>query len=432
MARLMRMPEVAAGGTEAVLHEWSVAERGEFAAQDVLATVETDKAVVDVEAEQPGVVVKLLVGAGTSVEVGAPIAILADPDETVGDIGDVLAALGVSDADTAPPDPEGAPDQPASPEVPAPLAEATVAAAGLAPTPAGNGSAHPPDGRVFASPIARRLAKERGLGLTDLVGTGPGGRIVRRDVEAARQTPVAAPVPAAVPVPAGAAAAAGFTDVPHTPMRRAIARRLSESKQTIPHFTVRATLRVDELLRLRAGLAAVGTPVSVTDLLLKAAARAHVAVPRMNAIWTPDATRRFSSVDVAVAVATETGLLTPVVRGVEGIPVAALATTVRELAARAREGRLRQEELEGGSLTVTNLGMHGTEEFAAIINPPQSAILAVGAARKEPVVVDDALAVATVVRVTLSADHRVIDGTLAAEWMTAFVEAVEEPLRLLV
>ncbi len=436
MAHLMRMPEVAAGGTEAVLHEWSVAENAEFAAQDVLATVETDKAVVDVEAEQPGVVVKLLVGAGTSVEVGSPIAVLADPGETVGDVGVVLAALGVSDAATAPPDPEGAPDQPASPEVPARLAGATVAAAGLgpaglAPAPAGNGSPRHPDGRVFASPLARRLAKEQGLDLAEFVGTGPGGRIVRRDVEAARQARGVTAAPAAAPLPA-ATAAAGFTDVPHTPMRRAIARRLTESKQTIPHFTVRATIRVDELLRLRAGLAAVGTKVSVTDLLLKAAAQAHVAVPGMNAIWTPDATRRFSSVDVAVAVATETGLLTPVVRGVERIPVAELAGTVRDLAVRAREGRLRQDELDGGSLTVTNLGMHGTEEFSAIINPPHSAILAVGAARKEPVVVGDAVAVATVVRVTLSADHRVADGALAAAWMAAFVVAVEEPLRLLV
>jgi pyruvate dehydrogenase E2 component (dihydrolipoamide acetyltransferase) len=215
-------------------------------------------------------------------------------------------------------------------------------------------------------------------------------------------------------------------------MRRAIARRLTESKQTIPHFTVRATLRVDELLGLRTRLAAIGTKVSVTDLLLTAVARAHTAVPRMNAIWTPEATRTFSGVDLAVAVATGSGLVTPVVRGVDRLPLAELAATVADLVARAREGRLRQEELEGGTLTVTNLGMYGTEEFAAIINPPQSAILAVGAARQEPVVTDGALAVATVVHVTLSADHRVIDGALAAEWMTAFVAAVEEPLRLLV
>jgi pyruvate dehydrogenase E2 component (dihydrolipoamide acetyltransferase) len=421
VARLMRMPEVAAGGTSAVLHEWGVAEQAEFGAQDVLATVETDKAVVDVEAEQAGVVLKLLVGPGTTVEVGAPIAVLGDPGEAVADVDGVLLALGVSAAASVAPDPEGAPDQPASPTVPASLVGATVRATVV--PPAGNHDGH---GRVFASPLARRLARDAGLSLAGITGTGPSGRIVRRDVEAARQVP-AVPTPRhAEPEPAP------FTDVPHTPMRRAIARRLTESKQAVPHFTVRATLRVDELLRLRAGLADVGMKVSVTDLLVKAAARAHVAVPRMNAIWTPEATRIFSTVDVAVAVATETGLLTPVVRGGEVLPVGVIAGTVRDLVARARAGTLRQEELEGGALTITNLGMYGTEEFAAIINPPQSAILAVGAARQEPVVVDGALAVATVVHVTLSADHRVIDGALAARWMAALAESVEQPLRLLV
>jgi pyruvate dehydrogenase E2 component (dihydrolipoamide acetyltransferase) len=415
----MRMPEVAAGGNSAVLHEWSVAERTEFAPDDVLATVETDKAVVDVEADQPGVVVKLLVPSGATVEVGAPIAVLADPGETVGDVDALLAQLGVA-AEAAPPDPEGAPDQPLSPPVPAALAPETVAASGLtAVPPAGNGH-----GRIFASPIARRLAREAHLPLEGITGTGPGGRIVRRDVEAAVRRPE--------PVVAAPAADVGFTDVPHTPMRRAIARRLTESKQTVPHFTLRATIRVDRLLKLRAELAAIGTKVTVTDLLLKAAARAHTVVPRMNAIWTPDATRQFSSVDVAVAVSTGTGLLTPVVRGVDRAPVGALAGTVRDLVDRARAGRLRQEELEGGSLTLTNLGMYGTEEFAAIINPPQSAILAVGAARQEAVVVDGQLAVGTVLRATVSADHRVIDGALAAEWMAAFTAAVEQPLQLLV
>jgi pyruvate dehydrogenase E2 component (dihydrolipoamide acetyltransferase) len=422
----MRMPEVAANSTVAVLHEWSVAEQAEFSAQDVLATVETDKAVVDVEAEAAGVVLKLLVAPGTTVEVGAPIAVLGEPGDVTGDLDAVLRALGVADAASVPPDPEGAPDAPLSPDAPPALIPATVAATGMNPsagTAGGNGH-----GRIFASPLARRLARDAGVTLGGITGTGPGGRIVRRDIEAARRRP-AAPTEAA---PAPPAAPGTWTEVPHTPMRRAIARRLTESKQNIPHFTVRATLRVDELFRLRSGLAAVGTKVSVTDLLLKAAARAHTAVPRMNAVWTPDATRQFTSVDVSVAVATETGLLTPVVRGVEQLPMAAIATTVRDLAARAREGRLRQDELEGGSLTFTNLGMFGTEEFAAIINPPQAAILAVGAARQEPVVVDGALAVATVLRVTLSADHRVIDGALAAEWMAAFVVSVEEPLRLLV
>jgi pyruvate dehydrogenase E2 component (dihydrolipoamide acetyltransferase) len=429
------MPEVAAGGTEAVLHEWSVTEQSEFGPDDVLATVETDKAVVDVEAGQAGVVVRLLVAPGTSVEVGAPIAVLADPGEQVDDVASVLAALGLADVARQAPDPEGAPDQPASPELPAALVAETVAAAGLTPeVRAGNGN-----GRLFASPLARRLARERGLELGQLVGTGPGGRIVRRDVVAVPKAevvpqPVAAAPPSRVAAAADADADAGtaYTDVPHTPMRRAIARRLTESKQTIPHFTVRASVRADALLDLRAQLADVGTRVSVNDLLAKAVGRAHVAVPRMNAIWTPDATRTFSSVDVSVAVSTPTGLVTPVLRGVERTPISLLAATSADLVERARAGRLRQEELEGGALTVSNLGMFGTEEFSAIINPPQSAILAVGAARREPVVDDQGqLAVASVLRVTLSADHRVIDGALAAEWMQSLVAALERPVQLL-
>jgi pyruvate dehydrogenase E2 component (dihydrolipoamide acetyltransferase) len=433
MARLMRMPEVAANSTEAVLHEWSVAEDAAFTAEDVLATVETDKAVVDVEAEQPGVVLKLLVAAGTAVQVGAPIAVLADPGETVDDLGALLTRLGVGEMPASPPDPEGgrqeSPPTPAIPDALLPAAEAQGGPEGVVEGAARDGNGH---GRIFVSPLARRLAREAGLSLADIPGTGPGGRIIRRDVMAAAAPVAAAPVVAAASPVTDGAAVAGYTDVPHTMMRRAIARRLTESKQTIPHFSVRATLRVDELLRLRSALADVGTRVSVTDLLVTAAARAHVAVPRRNAIWTPDSTRVFSSVDVAVAVATDTGLVTPVVRGVERTPVATVAATVADLVARARDGRLRQDELEGGSLTLTNLGMYGTEEFAAIINPPQSAILAVGAARPEPVVVDGELAVATVLRVTLSADHRVIDGALAAEWMAAFLASVEEPLRLLV
>jgi pyruvate dehydrogenase E2 component (dihydrolipoamide acetyltransferase) len=441
MARLMRMPEVAAGGTEAVLQDWQLAENASFGADDVIATVETEKAVVDVEAEQPGVVLKLLVAPGTSVEVGAPIAVLADPGEQVGDLGAVLASLGVGELPASPPDPEGGKQEaPPTPEVPTALAATASEPAGLAPAaPAassGNGhhgSPRPP--RIFASPLARRLAKERGLELAQLVGSGPGGRVVRKDVEAAAVSAAAAPAADRLPRDKAEPPShdtAEFTDVPHSMMRRAIARRLTESKQTIPHFQVSATLRADELLGLRAGLKDAGTTVSVTDLLVKAAAVAHVAVPRMNAIWTPDTTRQFSSVDVSVAVATESGLLTPVVRGVDRTTVSAISATVRDLVARAREGRLKQDELEGGTVTITNLGMYGTESFSAIINPPQSAILAVGAARQEPVVVDGALAVGTVIRVTLSADHRVIDGALAAEWMAAFVVAVEQPLRLLV
>jgi pyruvate dehydrogenase E2 component (dihydrolipoamide acetyltransferase) len=215
-------------------------------------------------------------------------------------------------------------------------------------------------------------------------------------------------------------------------MRRAVAARLTESKATAPHFYLRGSARVDALLRLRADLNdGAAQKVSVNDLLVKAVAKAHQAVPEMNVVWTGEAIRSFTSVDVAVAVATDNGLVTPVVRGVDGLPVSALASVTRDFAARAREGRLQQAELEGGSITVSNLGMYGVEEFAAIINPPQAAILAVGAARQEPVVTDGRLEAATVLRMTLSVDHRPVDGAIAARWMAALVDLLERPVRIL-
>ena len=360
MAKLLRMPEVAANVTEAVLQEWAAGTT--FAARDVLATVETDKAVVDVEADEAGVVLERLVPAGESVRVGAPIAVLGEPGEQVDDLAALLAQLGVG----GPPVPQ----------------------------------------RTFASPLARRLAKEANLPIDEISGTGPGGRIVRRDVEAAIAT---------------------HTEVPHSRMRQAIATRLSDSARTVPHFYLRATIRVDKLLKLRKRL----NGISVTDLMVKAAALAHVQVPEMNVIWTPEAVQTFSSVDISVAVATDRGLVTPVVTGVETRSVSSLASATRDLVERARAGRLRQQELEGGTLTVTNLGMYGTEEFAAIINPPQAAILAIGAAREEPVVRKGRLTTGTVVRCTLSVDHRPVDGVTAARWLAAFVDAVEHPIRIL-
>jgi pyruvate dehydrogenase E2 component (dihydrolipoamide acetyltransferase) len=215
-------------------------------------------------------------------------------------------------------------------------------------------------------------------------------------------------------------------------MRRAIASRLTYSNQSVPHFSLRATVRVDDLLAVRAQLNEPGEPpISLNDLVVKAVARAHVLVPEMNVVWGEDAVRTFRCVDVAVAVATDRGLLTPVLRGVENLSVSAVAAQLRELVDRARSGRLRQEELEGGAISVTNLGMYGTEEFAAIINPPQSAILAVGAARQEPVVEDGLLAVGTVMRVTLSVDHRPVDGALAARWLQTLVTLLEKPARIL-
>lgn len=426
MAKLLRMPEVAANAAEAVLQEWAVAEDTPFAATDPLATIETEKAVVDVEAETDGVILKALVPAGAQVAVGAPIAVLGEPGEQVEDLAALLAQLGVSsDGPVLTAERREVPDREHDTADAAPAHRAA------------NGNAA---GRIFASPLARRLAREAGLTVEDIVGTGPGGRIIRRDVEAAvAGTPEPASTtkaasssrPAAV-VGSGTGTTSPYTDISHSRIRRAIARRLTESQQTTPHFYVRGTVRVDRLLKLREELNRVATvKISVNDLVVKGVARAHTLVPEMNVIWTPDAVRSFSSVDVSVAVATERGLVTPVLRAVEAMSISAVAAGLRDLAERARAGRLRQDELEGGSISVTNLGMFGTEEFAAIINPPQSAILAVGAAKAEPIVRKGKLKAGTVIRVTLSVDHRPVDGAVAARWMRAFVSVLEHPVQIL-
>ncbi len=297
-----------------------------------------------------------------------------------------------------------------------------------------------PRGRVFSSPLARKLAREAGLPFTDLVGTGPGGRIVRRDVQKKAQAERAARVPAegAVVVPRkdeepekrGRIPAAGFLEVPHHRLRRAVAARLTESQQ-VPHFTVRGRARVDKLLRLRRELNRTGTErISVTDLLVTAAARAHVAVPDLNVIWQPDVVRQFTGVDLAVAVATERGLVTPVLRGIERMTVSAVAVATADLLARARSGRLRQDELEGGTLTVSNLA--GTASRSSL---PSSTAAgshpAVGAARPETVVRKGKPVVATVMAVTLTVDHRPVDGVVAARWMAAYLSLLEHPVRIL-
>jgi pyruvate dehydrogenase E2 component (dihydrolipoamide acetyltransferase) len=302
-----------------------------------------------------------------------------------------------------------------------------------------------------------------------MTGTGPNGRIVRRDVERVLADRVASPAEPhagqqppgqgpADPRPAGPAgqgsagqaaeptavvaaertpvrrsAAAAPLSIPHSPVRRAVARRLTESKQTIPHFYLKATCTIGPLLSLREELNAVSSErISVNDLVVKAVARAHVLVPQMNVVWTDDALLQFDTVDVAVAIASERGLVTPVLRSVDSMSVGTVAAAVKNYVRQAADGRLRQRDLEGGSISVTNLGMFGVEEFAAIINPPQAAILAVGTGRAEPVVVDGAVEVATRMTVVLSVDHRAVDGALAARWMQAFRRVVEQPFQLLV
>ncbi|HZY01525.1 MAG TPA: dihydrolipoamide acetyltransferase family protein [Dermatophilaceae bacterium] len=424
MARLLRMPEVAANAVEAVLSEWPIPENTPFRSADSIATVETEKAVVEVTADADGVILKTLVPAGAMVEVGAPIALLGEPGEHVEDVGTLLLELGVG-SDVAP-----ATDAPST-------ATPAVAPSTVAPS-APDGVADETGVRIFSSPLARRLAKEAGLSIADIRGTGPGGRIVRRDVE---QATVSASVATSAVT---SAVAAAYEDIPHTRMRRAIAARLTESTRDAPHFFLQGTARVDKLLKLRARLNGSGdgsgndsgngsgaVSVSVNDLVVTAAARAHVMVPAMNVIWTPDAVRSFSAVDISVAVATELGLVTPVLRNVDQMTLSAVAAAGNDLVRRARSGQLQQEELEGGTLTVTNLGMFGTEGFAAIINPPQSAILAVGAALEKPVVSKGRLRVGTVMSFTLSVDHRPIDGATAAQWMGTFISLLEEPVRIL-
>lgn len=418
MPTLLRMPAIAAGAETAVLSEWQVQEGVPFKELDAIATVETDKAMVDMEAEEAGVILRFLVGSGEQVEVGAAIALRGTPGEAVDDIDAALRALGFQ---PGPPASNGFQPSPVSSDVPT--------------------TVPPTQGdRVFATPLVRRLARDADLDLGAVSGTGPNGRIVRRDIQALLTRPS---VPAAATIEAEERPPAalergdgGFEEVPHTRIRAAIAARLTESKRDTPHFYLRGTCRVDKLLKMRAELNAAaenadGTKVSVNDLIIKAAARAHTIIPAMNVVWTTEAVRRFDAVDIAVAVATPRGLLTPVVRDAARRSLSALSADVRELAERARLGKLTQREIEGGSFCISNLGMYGTEEFSAIINPPQSAILAVGAALREPVVQDGELAIATVMRVTLSADHRPIDGSIAAEWMRTFVGIVENPLQIL-
>lgn len=407
MPTVVRMPEVLANAGEAVIQTWLVSVGQEIAVGDPLAEIETEKAVVEYVSEVEGIVGRLIAEAGSTIAVGEPIAVVFAPGETDADID---AAVHNGAAVSPTPEPE-------------------LAAVGVAePAAAGNGR------RLFATPLVRKLARERGIELESVKGTGPGGRIVRRDLDRLPVAePAAAPQPLRTPAATAESSTTGFTDIPLTPMRKAIARRLTESKTTVPHFYLSADCRVDDLLELRRNVnAAAAVKVSFNDFILKAVAGALIEVPDANAIWNGDSIRRYDGADIAVAVAVDGGLLTPVLRGVDTAPLSTIATRTADLAQRARDGRIQQHELEGGSFSVSNLGMFGVAEFSAILNPPQSGILAVGGAIQRPVVDDGELKVGTVMTVTLSADHRVIDGAVAAAWMAAFVRRVENPLTILI
>ena len=429
MPELLRMPEVAAGASSAVLSQWPTGVGASFSTGDVIAIIETDKAVVDVEAESDGILVHLIATEGQEVIIGDPIALIAAPGEDVGDVDAALASLGVDSNSNskAASDPTSAP-VPESPATDSAPLSAVPAAVPAAETPS---EAALPTGRLFVSPIARRLAKETGVALTGMAGTGPNGRIRRRDVEAAISgAPSATP---ASPAPSiSSAPASDFVDIPHSRLRRAIANRLVESKTTAPHFYLRGSAQVDRLMALRAEINdGEDVRVSVNDLVIKAVAAAMVRVPAMNVIWTTDAIRQFHTVDVAVAIATESGLVTPVLRNVQEMSTRHIAATTKDYAERARAGGLKHAELEGGSTSVTNLGMFGTEDFDAIINPPHASILAVGAAKEQPIVADGHVTVGSMMKVSLSVDHRPVDGATAAEWMRELIRLLEQPAKML-
>ena len=449
MAELVRMPEVLAGATEAAIEKWLVAKGDSVAIGQTLAEIETDKATVELNAESAGTVGQLLAAEGTSVAVGDVILALLSAGESEEAVAAALAAVGIGSA--SPESDNAAPAQAAASASAAATVPASVPSAVPSTVPPTSPSANEPsvggeisssqNSRLFASPIVRKLASQNGVSLSGMTGTGPGGRIVRRDLERhleAAPTATSAvnvvPSPAGAPTPAASAESAHYEDVPLGRMRSAIARRLTESKSTVPHFYLVADCRADALLELRKGVNnSAARKVSVNDFIIKAAAGAFAEVPAANAIWNGDSIRHFTSVDISVAVAIEGGLVTPVLRGVEALTLTQVSAAVADLADRGRSGGLKQHELEGGSFAVSNLGMYGTTEFSAILNPPQSGILAVGAARAMPVVDDNGeLAVGTVMTVTLSADHRVLDGALAAEWLAAFQRRIEHPLSILV
>jgi pyruvate dehydrogenase E2 component (dihydrolipoamide acetyltransferase) len=411
MASVVRMPSVLAGAAEAAIASWLVAPGDSVAVGQPLAEIETEKALVEYAAEEAGVVGRLVLAAGEVGEIGDPIAVLINDGETDADID---AALGTQ--------------EPAAPAAePAPAVAASAA----------NGhheASAVPRSRIFASPLVRKIAGEKGVDLAAIAGTGPNGRIVRRDLEqflAAQPGPrVSEPGP---PASEPGFPASGDRLIPHTPMRRAIARRLTESKATTPHFYMTAECVVDELLKLREQINKTApVKISVNDFVIIAAAAAFGDVPEANVTWGDEGLLAHGRVDLSIAVATDGGLVTPVLRGVEDKRLSDIARQAADLAQRARDRRLQQHELEGGVFSISNLGMYGTLEFSAIINPPQSGILAVGAAKPQPVVTDGAVTVATVMRCTLSVDHRAIDGALAARWLAAFTARIQNPLGTIV
>jgi len=427
------MPALSPTMTEGNVTKWLKKEGDEVRSGDVLAEIETDKATMEFEAVDDGRLGKILVPEGAEgIKVNQPIAVLLGEGEDASALDKIA-------------------EKPAKP----PAAPTTIAAEPQRePRPtlgrAGNG-----DGRIFASPLARRMAQQADLDLAAITGSGPQGRIVKADIEAALSAKRGAPAPAVArpiaqpqPAPAAAPAAAPalskervlalagnppYTERPLTAMRRVIARRLTESKQTVPHFYLTIDCEIDELLKFRTELNGKSDAyrISVNDFVIRAAALALRQVPAANASWSDEAILLWNTVDIAVAVALDDGLITPIVKNADRKGLAAIANETKDLVARARAGKLKLEEFQGGTFSISNLGMFGVRDFAAVINPPHGGILAVGAGEQRPVVRNGALAIATVMSCTLSCDHRAVDGAVGAQFLAAFKKLVEDPLTML-
>ncbi|MBH1992672.1 MAG: pyruvate dehydrogenase complex dihydrolipoamide acetyltransferase [Sphingomonadaceae bacterium] len=437
MSKTIQMPALSPTMEEGTLAKWLVKEGDTVASGDLLAEIETDKATMEFEAVDEGVVAKILIAEGSEgVKVGTVIAIIAEEGEDV-----ATAAAGGGKAETAPAPAPKADPAPAKAEAAAPAAAPKADA-----TPASSPAPKSGDGRVKASPLARRLAEVKGIDLAALSGTGPNGRIVKGDLDGAKEgvaapaAKAAAAVPAAVaPAPAAASAAQDF-GIPHdvvklSGMRKTIARRLTESKQQVPHIYLTVDIQLDKLLKLRgelnAGLASRKIKLSVNDLLIKALGVALAQVPECNVQFAGDQMLQFKRADISVAVSIPGGLITPIVKDAGNQGVAAISNAMKDLASRAKDGKLKPEEYQGGTASLSNMGMFGIKQFEAVINPPQAMIMAIGAGEKRPFVVDDSLQIATVMSATGSFDHRAIDGADGARLMKAFRELVENPIAML-
>jgi pyruvate dehydrogenase E2 component (dihydrolipoamide acetyltransferase) len=414
------MPALSPTMTEGTLAKWHKKEGDAIKAGQVLAEIETDKATMEVEAVDEGTLGRIVVPAGTAnVKVNDLIALVLED-------GEDKSAL-----------------DKAAPAAPAAAAKPAAAPATPSPAPAVH------DGeRIAVSPLAKRMAEQSGLNLSAITGSGPGGRIVKHDIEAALASGGAKAAPRAPTVPTAAATAPAvhvetpgmpaYTELPNNNVRKVVARRLTESKQQAPHFYLTIDCAIDALLKLREDLNAKSPKdgagaykLSVNDMVIKLAAAALRKVPAANASYTEAAIRRYHDVDISVAVAIPDGLITPIIRHADRKGLVAISTEMKDLAQRARAGKLKPEEFQGGTFSISNLGMYGIREFAAVINPPQGAILAVGAGEQRPVVKQGALAIATIMTVTLSVDHRVVDGTVGAEFLQAFKRLVEDPISMM-